>query len=51
MRSGSQIGMWSLHFGQTGNNYVNFTKTKAFFEDGTKVPDTIEIKNSEYDTI
>ena len=30
---------------------MNFTKTKAYFDDGTPLPDTIKIKDPVYDTI
>lgn len=30
---------------------MNFTKTKAYFDDGTQVPDSIKIKSSVYDSI
>lgn len=30
---------------------MNFTKTKAYFDDGSKMPDTIEIKSPVYDDV
>ena len=30
---------------------MNFTKTKAYFDDGTRVPDTMNIKSPEYDAV
>lgn len=30
---------------------MNFTKSKAYFDDGSEVPDTIEIKQAVYDEV
>ena len=50
-RNGNRIGYYSLHFGETGTHTMNFTKTKAYFDDGTRVPNEFEIKTPEYNAI
>ena len=50
-RNGNQIGYYSLHFAERGDHFVNFTKAKAYFDDGTPMPETIKISAPKYESI
>jgi len=37
-RLGHQIGYYSIHFLENGTNYMNYTGSSQFFDDGTDKP-------------